>query len=65
MMFVMYVGTLLFKNVTIDEILQSYTYKNVDESTFQTMDMTKFVLIAGFLIALFILQKAYNKEKTV
>ena len=65
MMFVMYVGTLLFKNVTIDEILQSYTYKNVDESTFQTMDMTKFVLIAGFLIALFILQKSYNKEKTV
>ena len=63
MMFVMYVGTLVFKNVTVDEILQSYTYKHVNEATFQTMDLTKYILITGFLLALYLLQKSFKEEK--
>ena len=64
MMFIMYVATLVFKTVTIDEILQSYTYKTVDETAFLTLNVTKFLLISGFLAGLYYLQKEYKKRKT-
>lgn len=65
MMFIMYVATLVFKTVTIDEILQSYTYKHVDESAFLTLNVTKYILVFGFLAGLYILYNEYKKGKAL
>ena len=65
MMFIMYLATIYFKTITIDEILQLYTYKHVDESAFLTLNVTKAVIIFIFLIGLYVLQKQYKKSKAL
>ncbi|WP_420511154.1 hypothetical protein [Vagococcus fluvialis] len=63
MMFIMYLVTLGVKTVTIDELLQAYTYKHVDEAAFLTLNITKWLIISGFLITLYIIQNNYKKSR--
>lgn len=62
MMFVMYVATLFFKSLTVDEILQLYKHKHIDESAFLTLNVTKAVLITGFILGLYWLQRHYKNK---
>lgn len=63
MMFIMYLVTLGVKTVTIDELLQAYTYKHVDEAAFLTLNITKWLIISGFLITLYVIQNNYKKSR--
>lgn len=63
MTLVMYVTTLLFKTVSLDEILKSYSYKIVDPSAFYTLEVTKHILVLFFIIYLSVITKLYKNSK--
>lgn len=62
MTLLMYVITLMFKTISLDEILKSYSFKTVDPSAFFTLTLTKFILVGYFLIYLLIIKIKYKKS---
>lgn len=65
MMLIIYLVTVAFKTVTVDEIFMSYSYKQVDKSAFFTLDVTKWILVAFFVLFISILEKQYQRKKTL
>lgn len=63
MTLVMYGITLLFKTVSLEEILKSYSYKTVDPSAFYTLEVTKSILVLFFIIYLSVITKGYRNSK--
>lgn len=65
MMLIIYLITIMFKNITVDEIFMSYSYKQVDKSAFFTLDITKWILVVSFIIFILVLERQFQRKKSL
>ena len=62
MMATLFIVTKYAHNVSLDNILQSYTFKQIDTNAISVLDMSKYALLGWFAIILIILKNRQKKE---
>ena len=62
MMFVLFIVTTVFGTVSMDDILQAYSYKSAEASAVFTLNIVKYLLVMMFISGLFYLRNKAKKE---